>query len=168
LLARRLIEAEVPLVTIYWIDPTPAGAGGGEYDSHGRIYHHMRNRLVPPTDRGLSSLFADLSDRGLLRDTLVVVMGEFGRTPRLNADAGRDHWPQVQSILLAGAGVTGGTVHGASDRFGAEVASCPVTPPDLTQTIFHLLGVPPGLELRDLEGQLVRACQGTVVDGLLS
>jgi len=166
LLARRLLEADVPLVTIYWIDPEPAGAGGGEYDSHGRIYHHMRNRLVPPTDRALSSLFADLSERGLLDDTLVIVMGEFGRSPRINKDAGRDHWPQVQSILLAGAGITGGCVYGASDRIAALPAKNPITPPELTQTIFHLLGVPADLELPDMLGRPIRACEGTRVPGL--
>lgn len=100
LLARRLVEAGESFVTVYWIDPTPAGAGGGEYDSHGRIYWHMRNRLATPTDQALSALVSDLWERGLHEDTLLVVMSEFGRTPRLNADAGRDHWPQAQSILL--------------------------------------------------------------------
>lgn len=168
LMARRLSEADIPLVTVYWIDPTPAGAGGGEYDSHGRIYHHMRNRLVPPTDRALSSLLSDMSSRGMLEETLVVVMGEFGRSPRINRDAGRDHWPQVQSILLAGAGISGGTLYGASDRIGGEVALNPVTPADLTQTIMHLLGVPGDLELHDLEGRAIQACDGAQVDGLLA
>ncbi len=166
LLARRLIEAGVPLATIYWIDPTPPGAGGGEYDSHGRIYHHMRNRLVPPTDRALSALFVDLAERGLMDDTLVVVMGEFGRTPRINKDAGRDHWPHVQSILLAGAGISGGSVFGASDRFAAEPSDHPIPPHDLAQTILHLLGVPADLELRDAQGRPIRASQGTPVAGL--
>ncbi len=168
LLARRLSEADIPLVTIYWIDPTPAGAGGGEYDSHGRIYHHMRNRLVPPTDRALSALFHDLSAKGMLDDTLVVVMGEFGRSPRINPEAGRDHWPQVQSIIMAGAGITGGAIYGASDRIAGEVAQAPVTPPDLTQTIFHLLGVPEDFELHDLQGRAIRTCTGTPVQGLLA
>jgi hypothetical protein len=166
LLARRLIEAGVPLATVYWIDPTPAGAGGGEYDSHGRIYHHMRNRLVPPTDRALSTLFVDLAERGLLDDTLVVVMGEFGRTPRINKDAGRDHWPHAQSILLAGAGISGGSVFGATDRFAAEPCDSPIPPHDLAQTILHLLGVPADLELRDAQGRPIRASQGTPVAGL--
>ena len=166
LLARRLIEAGVRLATVYWIDPTPAGPGGGEYDSHGRIYHHMRQRLVPPTDRALASLFADLSERGLLDDTLVVVMSEFGRTPRINKDAGRDHWPQVQSILLAGAGISGGSVYGASDRIAAYPAADPITPADLAQTIFHLLGVPPDLELIDQLGRIVPACRGSQIAGL--
>lgn len=168
LLARRLIEAGLPLVTVYWNDPTPAGAGGGEYDSHGRIYYHMRNRLVPPTDRALAALFGDLAERGLLEDTLVVVMGEFGRTPRLNKDAGRDHWPQVQSILLAGAGITGGAIYGASDRIGAFPAADPVTPPDLGQTILHLLGIPASFVIHDQQGQAFAASQGRVVEGLLA
>lgn len=168
LLARRLVEAGLPLVTVYWNDPSPAGAGGGEYDSHGRIYWHMRNRLVPPTDRGLAALFADLAERGLLETTLVVVMGEFGRTPRINKDAGRDHWPQAQSILLAGAGISGGAVFGASDRFGAVPAADPVTPPDLGQTILHLLGVPRGLILFDPQGRAFPASTGQVIEGLLA
>ena len=166
LLARRLVEAHVPLVTVYWIDPTPAGAGGGEYDSHGRIYHHMKQRLVPPTDRALSALFADLSDRGLLDETLVIVMSEFGRTPRINKDAGRDHWPQVQSILMGGAGITGGSIYGASDRIAAYPVENPVTPPDLAQTLFHLLGIPEDLQLRDPQGQQIRASSGTQIPGL--
>jgi hypothetical protein len=166
LLARRLVEAGVPLATVYWIDPTPAGAGGGEYDSHGRIYYHMRERLVPPTDRALSALFADLDERGMLDDTLVVVMGEFGRTPRINPDAGRDHWPHVQSILLAGAGITGGAVFGASDRVAGEPSHDPIPPHDLAQTILHLLGVPADFELHDAQGRPIRASQGTAVAGL--
>ena len=168
LLARRMIEAGVPLATVYWIDPTPAGAGGGEYDSHGRIYYHMRERLVPPTDRALAALFADLDERGLAADTLVVVMGEFGRTPRINKDAGRDHWPHVQSILLSGAGITGGSVFGASDRIAAEPSQDPIPPHDLAQTILHLLGVPADLELADAQGRPIRASRGTPVAGLLA
>jgi hypothetical protein len=168
LLARRMIEAGVPLATVYWIDPTPAGAGGGEYDSHGRIYYHMRERLVPPTDRALSALFADLDERGLMDDTLVVVMGEFGRTPRINKDAGRDHWPHVQSILLAGAGITGGSIFGASDRIAAEPSQDPIPPHDLAQTILHSLGVPADLELADAQGRPIRASRGMPVAGLLA
>ncbi len=168
LLARRLIEADVPLVTVYWIDPTPAGAGGGEYDSHGRIYWHMRNRLLPPSDRALSALFADLWERGLQDDTLVVVMSEFGRTPKINKDAGRDHWPSAQSILLAGAGVSGGTIHGATDKWAANPVADPVTPPNLAQSIFHLLGVPAHLEAPDAQGRLLRVNEGQVDHKLIS
>lgn len=168
LLARRLLEADVPFVTVYWNDPTPAGAGGGEFDSHGFIYRHMRQRLMPPTDQALSAVFADLWDRGLEKDTLVVVLSEFGRTPRINKDAGRDHWPEAQSILLAGAGISGGTVHGATDRAAAFPIADPVTPADLGQTILHLLGVNPDLELRDAQGRPVRASQGRVDEKLIS
>jgi hypothetical protein len=167
LLARRLCEAGVRLVSVYWIDPTPAGLGGGEFDSHGRIYHHMRQRLFPPTDRALSALFEDLHARGLLSDTLVVVMAEFGRSPRINKDAGRDHWPRAQSILLAGAGIAGGRVFGATDRLGADPSADPVSPPDLGQTVLHLLGVPEDLDLPDQQGRPIRACRGRVVSGLI-
>lgn len=167
LLARRLSEAGVPFVTVYWIDPTPAGPGGGEFDSHGQIYRHMRDRLMPPADRALAALFEDLWERGLHEDTLVVVLSEFGRTPQINKDAGRDHWAEAQSILLAGAGITGGTVHGATDRHAAFPISDPVSPPDLGQTILHLLGVPADLELRDPQGRPVRASQGRVDEKLI-
>lgn len=168
LLARRLLEADVPFVTVYWNDPTPAGTGGGEFDSHGFIYRHMRQRLMPPTDRALSSVFEDLWERGLDRDTLVVVLSEFGRTPRINKDAGRDHWPEAQSILIAGAGITGGTVHGATDRDAAFPVADPVTPADLGQSILHLLGINPELELRDSQNRPVRASAGHVDEKLIS
>jgi hypothetical protein len=167
LLARRLAEAGMPLVTVHWIDPAPPGPGGGEYDSHGNIYTHMRNRLLPPTDRALSALLTDLAQRGLSDDTLLVVMSEFGRSPRINKDAGRDHWPEAQSILLAGAGISGGAVHGMTDKVAARPIADPVTPPDLGQTLLHLLGVSPDLELRDPQGQPIRASQGIVNQKLL-
>jgi hypothetical protein len=163
-----LIEANVPLVTVYWIDPTPPGPGGGEFDSHGRIYHHMRERLLPPADQGLAALVADLGDRGLQDDTLLVVFSEFGRTPTINKDAGRDHWPYAQSILLAGAGISGGTVYGATDQHGAYPAADPITPPELGQTVLHLLGVPADLELHDPQGRPIRASQGVVKPDLIA
>lgn len=168
LLARRLAEAGVPLTTVYWIDPVPAGAGGGEYDSHGRIYWHMRQRLAEPTDQGLAALVADLWERGLHEDTLLVVMSEFGRSPRINPDAGRDHWPEAQSILLGGAGISGGAVHGATDKYAGAPSADPVTPPDLGQSILHLLGVPADLELRDPQGRPLRASQGQVDQRLIA
>lgn len=168
LLARRLIEADARFVTVYWIDPTPAGAGGGEWDSHGRLYWHMRNRLAAPADRALAALISDLDERGLYDDTLLLVMSEFGRTPRFNPDAGRDHWPQAQSILLAGAGITPATVHGRTDRYAAYPVADPVSPPDLAQSLLHLLGVPAELLLRDLQGRPVPASYGRVDELLLS
>lgn len=168
LLSRRLIEANAGFVTVYWNDPTPAGAGGGEWDSHGRLYWHMRNRLAAPADRALAALISDLAERGLYQDTLLVVMSEFGRTPRFNSDAGRDHWPQAQSIFLAGAGISAGTVHGSTDRYAAFPATDPVTPPDLGQSLLHLLGVPADLVLRDQQGRPVAASAGRVDERLLS
>ncbi|HAB10472.1 MAG TPA: DUF1501 domain-containing protein [Planctomycetaceae bacterium] len=168
LTSRRLLEAGVPLVTQYWIDPKPAGAGGGEYDSHGRIYHHYPKRLVPPTDKALAALFIDLRQRGLLDDTLVVVMGEFGRTPKINKNAGRDHWAQCQSILLAGAGITGGSVLGSSDKIAAYPASHHIRSIDLAQTILHLLGVPSNLQLHDSRDRSIPACRGTVIPELFA
>jgi len=168
LLARRLIERGLPLVTVYWIDPTPAGDGGGEFDSHGRIYYHMRQRLFPPADRALAALVSDLAERGLLDDTLLVVMSEFGRTPRINAQAGRDHWPQAQSVLLAGAGISGGTIEGATDEIGAYPTRDPISPEDFAQTLLHLLGVPADYLLHDNLGRPVPASRGRAVPALWS
>jgi uncharacterized protein (DUF1501 family) len=137
------------------------------WDTHENNFRHLRTRLMPPTDKALAFLFADLADRGLLSDTLVVVMGEFGRSPRVNKNAGREHWPRVQSILLAGAGIRGGSVYGASDRIGGLPAECPVGPIDLTATFLHLLGVPSDVEITDPAGRPHRACHGTPVRGLL-
>ena len=110
---------------------------------------------------------ADLTDRGLLAETLVICLGEFGRSPKVNKMAGRDHWPGVQSILLAGAGIPGGTVYGASDKNGAAPADRAVTPPDLFATFMHLLGIPPGTQLTDLDGRVLPAASGTPIAGLM-
>jgi hypothetical protein len=166
LLARRLLEAGVSLVTVYWHYEGPADSP--VWDTHQNNFAHLRNRLLPPTDQAVAALLDDLGHRGLLDETLVVCLGEFGRTPRVNKHAGRDHWPAVQSILLAGAGVRAGHVHGASDRHGAFPADGPVTPADLVATILHLLGVDPGLEVQDRGGRPLRVCQGEVVRGLLA
>jgi hypothetical protein len=166
LLARRLLEAGVSLVTVYWHYEGPKDSP--VWDTHQNNYPHLRNRLMPPADRAFASLLADLADRGMLQDTLVVWMGEFGRTPRINAHGGRDHWPHVQSVVLAGAGIRGGSVYGASDRVGAFPADLPVFPADLAATILHLLGVPPDLELRDRTDRPVRACQGSPLRLLLT
>jgi hypothetical protein len=165
LLARRLLEAGVPLVTVYWHYEGPDDSP--VWDTHENNFRHLRQRLLPPTDKAVAYLLEDLSARGLLKDTLVVVMGEFGRSPRINRNAGREHWPQVQSILLAGAGIRGGSVYGASDRVGGHPAECAVTPTDLTATFLHLLGVPSDAEIHDQAGRPYRACHGTPVRGLI-
>src|SRR5262249_35142613 len=100
-------------------------------------------------DMALSSLLTDLSDRGMLERTLVVVMGEFGRTPKVNASGGRDHWNFCYGLLLAGGGIKGGYIHGASDRIGAYPSRNPVGPADIVATIYQALGIPSDLELRD-------------------
>ncbi len=166
LLARRLLEAGVALVTVYWHYEGPDDSP--VWDTHQNNYPHLRQRLMPPTDQALAALLADLDQRGLLDETLVLCLGEFGRTPRINKHGGRDHWPALQSVFLAGAGIRRGSVVGASDRLGAYPAELPVTPADLAGTILHLLGVPPDLEVHDRTGRPLRACSGTPIQALLS
>jgi hypothetical protein len=140
LLARRLVEAGTRFVQVKWYDG-PAFDG---WDVHGADLaglERMEKALCPRLDQGLSALLDDLSRRGLLKTTLVVVAGEFGRTPKVNKYAGRDHWPYCFSVLLAGGGVPGGVVVGASDREGAYPANTPVKPPDLAATLYRLLGL---------------------------
>lgn len=161
LLARRLLEAGVRLVTVYWHYEGPDDSP--VWDTHQNNYPHLRNRLMPPTDQALAAVLADLAERGLLDSTLVVCMGEFGRSPKINRHGGRDHWPLVQSVMLAGAGLRAGCVYGASDRIGAYPDDKPAAPSDLAATILHLLGVPHDLELRDRAGRPMRACEGRVL-----
>jgi uncharacterized protein (DUF1501 family) len=104
----------------------------------------------------------------MLDDTLVLCLGEFGRTPRINKLGGRDHWPAVQSVVLAGAGIQGGSVYGASDRDGATPADRPVSPADLTATLMHLLGIPADLEIMDRTGRPMPACRGQAVAGIMA
>jgi hypothetical protein len=164
LLARRLVEAGVSFVTVNgWTGPAPGQRGGGppasSWDMHGSEMG-MGNAFgngsygmgwcLPCLDEGLSALLIDLRERGLLDRTLVVVAGEFGRTPRINqpnANPGRQHWPSCYSAILAGAGIRGGAVYGASDRIGAYVRDRPVRPQDFGATIYHALGVPLDLRL---------------------
>jgi hypothetical protein len=166
LLARRLLEVGVSLVTVYWHYDGPKATP--VWDTHGNHYPQLRDRLAPHGDRAMAALLADLNERGLLDDTLFIALGEFGRTPRINREAGRDHWPHVQTIVLAGAGIRAGSVFGASDRQGAYPADRPVAPADLTATILHALGVQPGAELRDPLGRPHQACDGTPILDLWS
>jgi hypothetical protein len=166
LMARRLLEAGVRVAAVYWHYEGPDDSP--VWDTHWNNERHLKTRLAPPTDQAVSALLGDMHDRGMLSDTLVIVMGEFGRTPRINSDAGRDHWSGVQSLLLAGAGVAAGTVYGASDRIGSEPSEKAVDPADLMATFLHLLGVPPETEVHDRTGRPIRACVGTPVWGLLA
>ena len=136
LMARRLVEAGVRLVTVTY----------GGWDMHAKITRGFRNSM-PPLDVALAVLLDDLSQRGMLDETLVIVSSEFGRTPKINTDAGRDHWPKVFSVMLAGGGIQGGMVYGSSDATAAEPEENPVTPEDLATTMYHLLGIVADKEL---------------------
>jgi uncharacterized protein (DUF1501 family) len=159
LLARRLLEVGVSLVSVYWHYEGPKATP--VWDTHGNHYPQLRERLAPHADRAMAALLADLADRGMLADTLFVTLGEFGRTPRINREAGRDHWPHAQSIVLAGAGVRAGAVYGATDKQGAYPADRALPPADLTATILHALGVRPDRELHDALGRPHVACEGS-------
>ncbi len=145
LLSRRLIEAGTRVVTVSW-----APDANATWDTHGNNFTKLRNELLPQLDRAVGTLIADLEMRGMHDRTLVAVMGEFGRTPRINnSGGGRDHWNFCYSLMLAGGGIKQGYVHGASDRIGARPSLNPLTPADIIATIYHCLGIPADLELRD-------------------
>jgi uncharacterized protein (DUF1501 family) len=141
LVARRLIEVGARFVTV---------GARYDWDTHNNQFPKLRNALLPTLDRGLPALIADLDERGLLGETVVYCVGEFGRTPRINGQGGRDHWPQAMAALLAGGGFRRGYVHGATDRHGAAPASDPCTPEDIAATIFDRLGFLPSHRLATL------------------
>jgi uncharacterized protein (DUF1501 family) len=161
LLARRLVEAGVPLIRVNWTRVKGA-VNNGHWDTHRKNTLGLK-QLMPIMDRTYSALLEDLSARGLLDDTLVVWMGEFGRTPRINKNAGRDHWGQVFSVALAGGGVRGGAVYGASDRIAAYPREGRVAPEDLTATVLHCLGLAPNAEIHDRQGRPFPASRGRVI-----
>lgn len=165
LLARRMVEAGVRLVQVNWVRHD-GGKGGQGYDSHRDHLEWSRSELSPPTDLAVTALVEDLEDRGLLDETLVIVMGEFGRTPRFNKNAGRDHWPHCFSVVLAGGGIRGGQVLGASDAIGAYPTADPVSPGDLIATLYDRLGVDPHSEIRDLQGRPFPIVSGTPLHAL--
>ena len=173
--ARRLIEAGVPIVTVFW--PNEGITNVSVYwDTHNRNFIDLRERLCPVTDLAFSALLDDLSERGMLDETLVVWTGEMGRTPRVGQSVvggagagrdGRDHWGKVFTSVLAGGGIQGGVVYGASDRYAAEPASNPTPPADLAATIYQCLGVDPRLEIRDRLERPVTLCNGQVINAIL-
>jgi uncharacterized protein (DUF1501 family) len=160
LLARRLVEAGVRFVTVYY------SRGIRGWDMHDTLFPTMKNRLLPHTDGTLSALLDDLKERGLLDETLVYWTGDFGRTPKVNDKAGRDHWPQCQSILMAGGGVRGGITYGASDPRGAFPKDDPLRPDDITATVFHALGLDPATEMRDQLGRPLPISAGSPIKAL--
>ncbi|HEY1601961.1 MAG TPA: DUF1501 domain-containing protein [Pirellulales bacterium] len=158
LLSRRLIEAGVRLVSY--------NAFNQSWDTHGHIQNTYKHRM-PGLDQAYSALIEDLASRGLLSQTLVIKTGEFGRTPVINKEGGRDHWPSAYSCLLAGGGIRGGTVHGASDAKGAYVASQPVAPADVLATMWTQLGIDPATELHDRFGRPMALSKGRLLSELL-
>ncbi|AGA24607.1 DUF1501 domain-containing protein [Singulisphaera acidiphila] len=173
--ARRLVEAGVSLTTVFWQNDGLTNVSV-YWDTHNRNFIDLKTRLMPASDQTFSALLDDLDARGLLDETLVIWTGEFGRTPRVGQGVvggagagrdGRDHWPHCFTTVLAGAGIRGGIVHGASDRWAAHPARDPVTPSDIAATVYHLLGVDPALELADSLGRPLRLCSGTPIHGVL-
>jgi hypothetical protein len=158
LLARRLVEAGVPFVNVY-----DFRVQGANWDTHSQNFARLKGYLLPPADQALSALIEDLDQRALLDSTLVVAVGEFGRTPKMNRTAGREHWPDCYTAVVAGGGVCGGAVHGASDRIGAYPTANPVTPGDLAATIFWRFGIDPASEISDSTGRPYRLAEGQPV-----
>ena len=148
LLARRLLEQGVTCVTVNWHNDN-----SNFWDTHGDNFNKLQNSLIPPADRALAAVLTDLADRGLLDDTLVAWVGEFGRAPKINGSAGREHYPYCYSGVLAGGGIRGGQVYGRSDATGAAPLESPVSPHDFTATMLHALGVPSDATLPDRSGR---------------
>ena len=156
LLARRLVEAGVPFITLY----------EGGWDNHGDLFNNLRKRL-PKFTGTIAQLLLDLDQRGLLDSTLVIVLGEFGRTPKINKDAGRDHWPNVSCALLAGGGLRAGQVIGSTDRNGGEAKDRPVHFQEVMATLYHCLGLVPNTEIHDTLGRPIPICRGRVIREIL-
>jgi hypothetical protein len=170
LLARRLIEAGTRVVTVLGGGPYPMDV----WDTHQRNFHRLKNELLPPADQAFSALLVDLEERGLLDETLVVWLGEFGRTPVIGATTvssmnkadGRDHWPHCYSAILAGGGTRGGTVYGASDQIAAYPRKEQVRPEDVIATVYSALGIDYHAELLDQAGQPFRITTGKPISAL--
>lgn len=159
LAARRLVEAGVRFSTVTF----------GGWDTHSQTFNTHKNRLAPTTDTVVAALVSDLADRGLLDSTIVMVAGEFGRTPKVNKNTGRDHWARSMACLLAGGGFKRGYVHGSTDASGMAPATDPVTPDDVASTIFHNLGIEPTTELQTPTGRPVQLFrEGKVIEKALA
>lgn len=164
LLARRLVEHGVPVVNVNWHND-----GKNFWDTHGDNFNRMKNDLIPPADRALSALLDDLEERGMLDSTIVAWVGEFGRRPQITRNnAGREHWPHCYSGLLAGGGICGGAVYGASDKHAAYPVQDPVSPQDYAATLFYALGVDIKQTLLDRDGRPHRVCEGEPLRALFS
>ena len=177
LTARRLVEAGVRLVTVNWMFITPRAKVYNVWDTHGGLadLEHgatgygmlTAHYCLPAFDQAYAALLEDLSQRGLLDETLVSCVGEFGRTPQINGMNGRDHWPFCYSGVLAGGGVQGGSVYGASDKIAGYVKENPVSPGDYLATVCHACGLDPDREIHDLEGRPFKICNGEPITAIL-
>ncbi len=162
LLARRLAEAGVPMINVHYCH-TPVNS----WDTHSRHFPQMKNVLCPTFDRSFSALVEDLAQRGMLDRTLVLATAEFGRTPQINRSGGRDHWPWVYSVAVAGGGSAAGVVYGASDNSAAFPTAQPHDPRDLAATVYHLLGVPAETMILDQAQRPHHLMTGRKIDGIL-
>lgn len=167
LLARRLVEAGVALLQVNWFRGPDEPADNPCWDSHTDESNRLKNVLMPAWDQAYSALIEDLAQRGMLDETLVVCMAEFGRSPKINRQGGRDHWGYVYSVALAGGGIRGGQVYGASDKQGGRPRDGRVEPQDLTATVFHCLGYRAETEIRDTLGRPLPISRGEVVRAIL-
>ena len=169
--ARRLVEAGVPLVTVFWQNDGITNLSV-YWDTHSRNFIDLKTRLCPATGQAFSALLDDLDQRGMLDETLVVWTGEMGRTPRVGGAGagrdGRDHLGTVFTSVLAGGGIRGGMVYGSSDRYAACPATQPTPPADLAATVYHCLGVNPRTVLIDRLGRPHVLCEGTPIRAILS
>ncbi len=167
LLARRLVEAGVRFVTVYFA-PSIGGAGSNGWDTHQDNFNDLKKRLLPMTDQTVPTLIEDLESRGLLDETLIVWMGEFGRGPKIGDrdGKGRNHWPQCYTALLAGGGIRGGAIHGSSDKNGAYPATEPVKPDDIAATMYWALGIDPHTEVYDTLGRPLQIAAGNPITSI--
>jgi uncharacterized protein (DUF1501 family) len=161
LLARRLVERGVRFVNVSWDNfSSRYNVSKAAWDTHERNFPMLRETLLPNFDQTYAAFIDDLDTRGLLDETLVVTMGEMGRTPKINAKGGRDHWTFCYSVLLAGAGIQGGSIYGASDEQAAFVKDRPVHIRDICATIYHLLGIDPEMPVYDRAGRPIPVAHG--------
>ncbi|MCA9039851.1 MAG: DUF1501 domain-containing protein, partial [Planctomycetaceae bacterium] len=164
LLGRRLIEAGTRMVTLSW-----APDANATWDTHGNNFKSLKERLLPQFDAACSSLISDLHERGLLDRTLVAVMGDFGRSPKVNASAGRDHWNYCYSLMMVGGGFKKGLIYGSSDSQGGFPASNPTTPGQIVSTLYHTLGISHERTMYDVENRPHRLVpHGDIVGDLLT
>jgi hypothetical protein len=168
LLARRLAEAGVSMVQVNWISQDKSLPNGGGWDTHEVHNASLKGWLMPSMDQTYSALIEDLDQRGMLDETLVCWVAEFGHTPRFNARLGRDHWGSVFSIALAGGGIRGGVVHGASDRLAAQPRGDVVRPCDYLATVYHLMGFSSDTHYQDVEGRPQALTRGNLVRSILA